>query len=134
MKGLDTNILVRYFVQDEPSQLQQALQLFDQTTRAGEVFLVNDIVLCELVWVMETRYKYSKGELLALLESLLQSRLFAYENRLVVEQAFSDFRDTRADFSDCLINHRNQALNCTETYTFDRKTQGLNGFTVLVGA
>lgn len=134
MKGLDTNILVRYFIQDDLDQLQQTIQLFDQATQTDDVFLINDVVLCEFIWVMESRYKYRKIDLLSLLESLLHSSLFAYESRRVVEQAFSDFRNSRADFSDCLINRRNQDLDCTETYTFDRKTQGLNGFTVLVGA
>ncbi len=133
MKGVDTNILVRYFSEDDLVQLEQASQLIDQIAQAGEYILVNNIVLCELVWTLESRYKYKKRPLIVVIESLLDTEAFEFEDRYAIEQALEAYRMSKAGFADCLINRINQNSSCTETYTFDRATEGLDGFTVLVG-
>jgi len=133
MKGVDTNILVRYFSEDDLAQLEQVSQLIDRIAQTGEHILVNNIVLCELVWTLESRYKYKKRPLIIVIESLLDTEVFAFEDRHAIEQALDAYRTSKAGFADCLIHRINQNLTCTETYTFDRATEGLNGFTVLVG-
>ncbi|MBW4582460.1 MAG: type II toxin-antitoxin system VapC family toxin [Tildeniella nuda ZEHNDER 1965/U140] len=133
MKGVDTNILARYFSEDDLVQLEQASQLIDQTAQMGDYLLVNTIVLCELVWTLESRYKYKKCPLIIVIESLLDTEVFVFEDRRAIEQALDTYRMSKAGFADCLINRINQDLGSTETYTFDRTTEGLDGFTVLVG-
>ncbi len=71
MKGLDTNILVRYFVQDDQAQTEKATQFIEKTVTEGENF--NNIVLYELVWVLESAYGYSKAEIADLLEKVLKT-------------------------------------------------------------
>lgn len=134
MKGVDTNILVRYFSEDDLVQLEQASQLIDQIAQAGESILVNNIVLCELVWTLESRYKYKKRPLIVVIELLLDTEVFEFEDRYAIEQALEAYRMSKAGFADCLIDRRNHSLGCTETYTFDKTTKGIDGFTVLVGA
>lgn len=52
MKGLDTNVLVRYLTQDDPVQSRKANALIAEAVDRGEQCPINVIVLCELVWVL----------------------------------------------------------------------------------
>lgn len=85
MKGVDTNILVRYFTQDDPIQLEQASQLFNRVKQDGGSLLINNMVLCELVWTLEARYVYKKIGLIAALEVLLNTDIFEFENRETIK-------------------------------------------------
>ena len=64
MKGLDTNVLVRYLTQDEPSQAAIAAEEIEQAAAKAEKMLIQPLVLCELVWVLETAYDFGKAEIL----------------------------------------------------------------------
>ncbi|MBC7972178.1 MAG: type II toxin-antitoxin system VapC family toxin [Verrucomicrobia bacterium] len=134
MKGIDTNILVRYLVRDDLKQFEKAEQILSQRPESQEVCLVNHVVLCETFWVLKSIYSYERYRLVETLEFLLNSQPFEFESRTIVERALEDFQRSKADFSDCLLNQINKIIGCTETYTFDRATERLDGFTVLVGA
>ena len=56
MKGVDTNVLVRYLTQDDASQGKRATAVFERALTAGERIHVDTVVLCELVWVLRTAY------------------------------------------------------------------------------
>lgn len=60
MRGLDTNVLVRYLVRDDKKQAEKASAYIHKITASGKRCYVNHIVLCELVWVLESAYEYSK--------------------------------------------------------------------------
>ena len=63
MIGLDTNILVRYLTQDDPGQSRKANAEIEKGLAEGHMFFIADIVLCELVWVLETAYGYDRREI-----------------------------------------------------------------------
>jgi len=131
MKGLDTNVLVRYLVQDDPAQSKQAGEIIEGATASGEKLFLCSIVLCELVWVLESAYGVAKDELLDALEKILMATQFAIENRACAWAAWTDFRASKADFSDCLVGRLNRASGCSETFSFDRATGILETFVVL---
>jgi predicted nucleic-acid-binding protein len=127
MIGLDTNVLVRYIVRDNPAQAARA----DRELERPERFLIDGIVLCELVWVLETGYGFARAEIAAVLERILSTAQFEIEAKEVSLAAVHDFRRSAADFADCLIGRRHRAAGATETVTFDRSLQGLAGFRLL---
>jgi predicted nucleic-acid-binding protein len=94
-------------------------------------FLVDGIVLCELVWVLETGYGFSRREIAATLEKVLATAQFEIESKDLAVAALDDFRRSAADFSDCLLGRRNRAAGATETVTFDRGLGRLVGFRLL---
>jgi len=63
MIGLDTNILIRYLTQDDPEQSKKATREIEKRLNAGDEFFIADIVLCELVWVLESAYGYDRQEI-----------------------------------------------------------------------
>lgn len=127
MIGLDTNVLVRYVVRDDPAQAARA----DREIEAGERLLIDGIVLCELVWVLEAGYQFSRADITAVLERILATAQFEIEKKDLVLAALDDFRRSTADFSDCLIGRRNRAAGAMEAVTFDRGLKGLGGFRLL---
>ncbi len=127
MIGLDTNVLLRYVLRDDPVQAARA----DREIERGDRFLIDGIVLCELVWVLESGYGFERSEIAAALDRILATAQFEIEGKEVAQAALGDFRKSRADFSDCLIGRRNRASGAAETVTFDRSLKGLAGFRLL---
>jgi predicted nucleic-acid-binding protein len=125
--GLDTNVLVRYLVRDEPTQAARATRELEREER----FLIGSVVLCELVWVLEAGYGFSRAEIGDTLEKILATAQFEIEGKDLALAALDDFRSSRADFSDCLVGRRNRAAGAAETVTFDRSLRGLEGFRLL---
>ena len=80
MIGLDTNVLVRYLVQDDPGQSRKATQVIAKRCTRDDPGFVNRIVLCELVWVLESAYGYSKDTIVAVLEKLLRTSQLKISN------------------------------------------------------
>jgi len=125
--GVDTNVLLRYIVRDEPTQAARAARELER----GERFLVGSIVLCEVVWVLETGYGFSRRDIAVTLERILATAQFEIEAKDLALAALDDFRQSTADFSDCLLGRRNRAAGAAETVTFDRSLKGLEGFRLL---
>lgn len=125
MKGLDTNILLRYLTQDDPDQFTRARRIFDHAENSGESLRINAIVLCELVWVLRGgSYRLGREELAATLEMLLETSILEIEHRDQVREALSDFRIGEGDFPDYLIGQLNASAGCGKTWSFDRKLEG----------
>jgi predicted nucleic-acid-binding protein len=131
MIGLDTNVLVRYLTRDDAVQYAKAAAFIDAAVARGEQFVVNAAVLCELVWVLGTVYGYSRQEIAGALEQVFATSQFDIERLDDARRALSDFRSTKADFSDALIGRINRSLGAAHTVTFDRDVKGLETFRVL---
>ncbi len=121
MSGLDTNVLARYIVQDDPDQSAAAVRLIEGRCTAQAPGYVSIPVLAELVWVLTSVYDYEKAAVIPVIRQLLRTAEFAVEDRQTVWAALREFETGGADFADYLISHRNHAHGCTRTYTFDRR-------------
>lgn len=126
MRGLDTNVLVRYLTQDDPEQSRRAARYIEADT-----CFINSIVLCELVWVLESAYDYPRPVIAEVLEKIFMTGGFQVEDRDMAWSALGDYRRTRADFADCLITRRNRAAGCEETGSFDKNVKGVTDFRLL---
>ena len=131
MIGLDTNVLVRYLTQDDPAQAQKATQAIEEGVAQGEVFYITAIVLCELVWVLEDAYGYSRSDIQAVLDHILHTAQFRFDNKEQLWHAFNDYQTGRADFSDYLIGRLDTSAGCAETVTFDTSLKNSPHFRLL---
>jgi predicted nucleic-acid-binding protein len=120
MTGLDTNLLVRYLTEDDPAQTIAAGRVMDSFSPDSPGF-ISLIVLAELVWVLESFYRFTKKEIEQVLETLLRSEELVLERADIVSQALRMFRVSRADFADCLIERSGHAAECQYTVTFDKR-------------
>ena len=131
MIGLDTNVLVRYLTQDDPKQAPIATKAIEKGAEQGELFYLTDVVLCELVWVLEDAYRYRRPEIAHVLEEVLRTAQFRFEHKDQLWQAWQDYRQGKADFSDYLIGRLGHAANCQETLTFDKALRAHVDFRLL---
>jgi predicted nucleic-acid-binding protein len=131
--ALDTNVLVRYLVRDDPQQFAMARRLIKREADNGEPVLVSLLVLMETEWVLRSRYELTKREILSAFSALLDASDLGIEDEPSVEHALYSWKDSVADFADCLIDARNRRLGCRATATFDTKALKLAGFIPVSG-
>ena len=131
MIGLDTNLLIRYLTKDDLAQYHKVRQLIDRAVEDAEQLLISSVVLCEVSWVLDAVYNYSRTEIADAIERMLETAQFEIERAPETRQALDDFRSTSAGFANALIGRINLTLGATRTATFDRRLKGLNAFVVL---
>lgn len=131
MNGVDTNVLVRYLTQDDPGQAAKVGVLMAEVEAADDRLFVSGVVLCELVWVLETAYRLRRREVAAALQEILAVRHLEFEDKDLLRLALEDYRASRADFADCVIGRLSSRAGCTTTWTLDRGTRGLPWFRLL---
>lgn len=119
MIGLDTNILIRYLTQDDPEQSKKSAHEMEKGMAAGSQFFIADIVLCELVWVLESAYDYDIKKIVPVLEKILRTKQFQFQNKDLLWQSLSDYQNKKGDFADHLIGRVNHNAGCREILTFD---------------
>ncbi len=120
MIGLDTNVLVRYLVQDDPAQSRKANELIAAAAAAGERLHVDVVVVCELVWVLLAAYRLDRITVADALDKMLDEFQLSFDDRDLVRSALTDFRRGPGDFADYLIGARARRAGCSHTVTFDR--------------
>lgn len=128
MKGLDTNVVLRLLVRDEPAQASAAQAFAEGECSPGAPCLINRIVLVETAWILQSGYGYSRLQVASIIEAILRAEALMVEDAPEVWAALKDYRRSRADFADCLIGHTNRAFGCETTATFDKAAAGLDGF------
>ncbi len=120
MIGLDTNVLVRYIMQDDPAQSAAAGRLIEALTPEDRGF-VPLVVVVELGWVLSASYELDRDQVAEALETLLRTREIVVENAEVVWRALRQFASSKADLADSLIERSAAGAGCARTMTFDRR-------------
>jgi len=128
MLGIDTNVLIRFLVRDDEAQFDRARKLIKRETSRGEPVFISQLVLLETEWVLRSRYGATKTEISTAISALLESREVQFEDESSVEEALFVWKDSTADFADCLINAHHRALGCRATATFDARALKVSGF------
>ena len=128
MIGLDTNVILRCFVDDDPDQARTARRFVsERCTRASPGF-IDRVALCELVWVLTRGYRIARTRVAQIIADLVASPEIVLEDTDAVRAALRTFAEQNIDFADALIGEVNRAHGCEATVTFDRKAAKLEGF------
>jgi predicted nucleic-acid-binding protein len=128
MTGLDTNILVRYFTQDDPIQSPLANQIIEERLNASNPGFISMVAMVETVWVLDRAYGFTPDRIAGAIELTLQAETLVVENELEVFVAMTALRDGHGEFADALIAELGAKAGCARTLTFDRKAARLAGF------
>jgi predicted nucleic-acid-binding protein len=131
MLGLDTNVLERLLIRDDAAQLKRAEELVRGKCTSSDPGWVSVIVLCKVVWVLETAYGYKRPSIQSVIEHLLKTPISRVENEVIVSKAVKAWSNCNCDLADMLIAERNLYEGCKTTYTFDRKAAKQSGFTAV---
>jgi len=129
--GIDTNVLVRYLVQDDPKQSAIATNFLESGCTEEEPGFISLIVLCEIVWVLDRAYGYPRAQIASVLRGLLTAAELAIERSPIAWEALRSYEKGNADFADCVIGAINRNEGCVHTVTLDRKAANLTDFFLL---
>jgi predicted nucleic-acid-binding protein len=119
MIGLDTNVIVRYIMQDDLKQAALAASAIERLS-ADEPGHVAIVTVVELGWVLDSCYDLTRAQIGDAIEALLRSRELIVDCADSVSKALRRFRQGKADLADCLIAQIDADAGCTDTLTFDR--------------
>jgi len=122
MIAIDTNVLLRYLLEDDVDQSSKASHLI---TNIGKV-LITDVVLVETIWTLRgKKYQLNKSELASVIKALFQEPNIRFENGQVVWLALNDYRNAKpvkgkeADFADALIVNKARYVANSQGHSFD---------------
>lgn len=119
MIGLDTNILARYYIQDESdTEAQKQHELAKKLIESEQPLMVCKAVLLELEWVMRGYYRFAVPEIISVFKHLLSLEHVNLEDRATIEQAVANF-ELGFDFADAL--HHASYKICDRIASFDDK-------------
>lgn len=121
MAGLDTNVLVRWLVGDDGHQSKQVEALLKSITSRQQPLFVPITVILELEWVLRSRYGFGKSSVLFALNALLDTRELEFQSESAIEKAMHTFRQSNADFADCLHAALCSDARRSPLLTFDAK-------------
>lgn len=127
MAALDTNVLVRFLVQDDPSQSAAARRLIRGYVAENQALFVPVTVTLELEWVLRSIYGYSKPSTIGTLATLFSATELLFESERALEVALELYRGGTADFSDCLHIALAAQANEAPLWTFDKKAARIGG-------
>ena len=128
MIGLDTNVLVRYLVEDDKVQSRRASKLIENAISEGEELFISDVVMCETVWVLSSAYSCSRAEICDVLGNLLRARSVVFTSSDRLARSLEHYRKGKGDFADYLIRELAKAAGADSVATFDRKLLKEPGF------
>ncbi len=117
MIGLDTNVLARYYVEDDSDreaerQREAAFRLLE----SGKPLMVCKTVLLEFEWVLRGYYEFRASDIRAVFQHLLSMPHVVIEDRPCIEQALAN-AETGLDFADAL--HHASYRQCAGMASFD---------------
>jgi len=129
--GLDTNVLIRYIVRDDPRQAEAASRLIENRCTPENPGLINPVVLCEIVWVLTRGYGYDRITTARVIHRILSVREIQVNRAELAWKALRLFELGKADFSDYLIGLINQREKADTTFTFDLRAAESELFSVV---
>jgi len=121
MKGIDTNILVRFLVGDDEIQAQKVYNIFKNAESRKKELFVPLLVVLELVWVLESVYEIKRNEILESISELLLMPVLKFEHQSSLQQFTNSAKGNNYDLSDLIIAYSAKDQGCQSVITFDRK-------------
>ena len=131
MIGLDTNVLVRYIMQDDAVQSAKATKMIEALDGIQSFGYVTLVAVIELVWVLSSSYELTRVQVAQALDSLIRAKQLKTESADQVIRALRVFKAGKSDFADCLIERSANSAGCEKTVTFDVNASKYAGMTLI---
>ena len=131
MIGLDTNIVLRYLLQDDAKQTAQVNHIVEEELGPHNPGFLSLPTILELVWVLRSVFKQNPAQIAIHLEHLLGAESLLLQNEQEVFEAMYALKQGTGEFEDALIAAVNRWAGCSHTYTFDKRASRLPDFQVV---
>jgi predicted nucleic-acid-binding protein len=127
MPSVDTNVLVRWLIEDDAEQVARVRRIFNTAIQRGDALFVPSTVALELEWVLRSRYQLAKTQVLQAFSALLETQELEFQAESAIEQALHLYRSGTAEFADCLHAGLCVTANQLPMFTFDKNAARLPG-------
>jgi len=131
MAALDTNVLLRFLLQDDAAQAAAARRLIRAAAEAGDTLYVPVSVALELEWVLRSRFKMNRAAVVQTFSTLLETVELRFAAAGAVEWALNRYEETGADFGDCMHTALASLAGEAPMWTFDKSASKLTGAALL---
>lgn len=131
MPALDTNVLLRYVVQDDPRQARTAQRYIEHCADRDESLFLPTSVILETEWVLRSVYLFSKEDVIDVFVGLLEAREMVFQDEPSFERAIFLYREHNIDFADSLHLATAHTFDQLPLYSFDNKAGRVPGFELL---
>lgn len=128
MIALDTNVLVRFLVEDDKAQSAKAAKLVERAAARDGTLFVSGVVICETVWVLLSAYEVSRAEVGDILGQLFRATHLSFRDVDGLMRALEAFVAGKGDYADYVIKEHARAAGCDNVVTFDRALLKEAGF------
>lgn len=118
---VDTNLFLRFLTNDIPEQAELLENLLEKSKRGLVKLVVNSMVFAEIVWTLQSYYKYPKSKIDEIVSSIAASPAFEINEREILLQALEDFNSLNIDFIDAYIGAWMQNNGVDSIYTLNIK-------------
>lgn len=125
---LDTNIWLRFFLEDVPEQFEEVVNLFALIDRGAVVPYVSAITMLEIFYIFKKVYKQPNSEISIIFERILEFRGITLLEKTNFIRAFEWHQEYKVKLADCLI--AGQLPERTTFVTFDREFRKIKGLIV----
>ena len=134
MASLDTNVLVRYLLDDIANEPQSALakKLIRAAVQAGDTLYIPITVMLELEWVLRSNFTFNKTQVTATLSSLLACGELSFESESALEVALALYIQGGADFAYRTHIALAHVAGESPLWTFDKAASKVDGAKLLV--
>ena len=132
MIGLDTNVILRYLLQDDPDQARRVNRIVERQLSEENPGFISLVTMLEIVWVLRSLLKRSASEIASHLEGLLAADSLEIQNEQQVFEAVFAIKRGTGEFEDALIGAVNVWAGCSHTLTFDRRARRLPHFQLVL--
>ena len=131
MLGLDTNVILRLLLDDDPAQKKRVSRAIERAKTEGLPVMLALAVVLELEWVLRSSANMTKAQVLGIFRLLLESYDVQIENEKVLEEAIHTYQHATVDFAECLFLAQYQRMGCQTMLTFDAKAARLEGVSLV---
>ncbi len=133
MKSLDTNVIIRFLVNDDKKQAEAVKTLFLKAENDGHSFFITDPVILETLYVLESvyEYEYESNQILNAIESMLMMKILIFENPDIIQELVASGKKSKIELEDLFIGLIAKGAGCESTITFDKKAAGSEIFELI---
>lgn len=125
MKGIDTNVLIRFLIGDDELQTKKVYKIFKKAESQKNELFVPLLVILELIWVLESVYDIPRIDILDSIRELILMPILKFEHQSALQQFIHAAQGNKYDLSDLLIAHSANAQGCEAVITFDKTASKL---------
>jgi predicted nucleic acid-binding protein len=120
MRFVDTNIFLRFLLNDDPQKADACEELFRKAIAGKESLLTSDMVVAEIIWVLESYYELEKQDIREKLEKILNTQNLHCPNRGIIINALSLYVEKNIDYIDSYNAYLLSIRKMSEIYSYDK--------------